>query len=430
MRGVMRAAARPREGAGWLTRPVAVWALYDAASSAYMALVPTFFGLYFVKVIAAGHAQATSWWGVLAALTLVAAGLLAPLVGASADQVNRRIGVLAATTVVCCVATVAIPLARQGNLWLAAGLFAVAQVAYTLATAIYDSLIVVVARPRHMSRVSGFGWAVGLAGGIVGLCLAILVVHGVPPGTQPTLLGTVFMLSGLLMAAVALPAIGMMHRLFGVQGHRLPSRTVRSSFSAVVQTLRSWRQHRPAFRMLAGSYLINDALVTVVFFVAIVFQKRFGLDLEGLFWLSLLFHAVATPSTLVFGQLADRWEIRRTIYLQIAILCTALALLAFAEGRHMPAAIIILLGLVFGSLQAACRSLFASLTPIDRAAEFFGFNALAGRLSAALGPLTFSAVVAATGSVQAAVLSLIAFLALGGLILSGVRTPAIGSPQA
>lgn len=89
----------------------------------------------------------------------------------------------------------------------------------------------------------------------------------------------------------------------------------------------------------------------------------------------------------------------------------------------------ILLRLVFGSLQAACRSLFASLAPIDRAAEFFGFNALAGRLSAALGPLTFSAVVAATGSEQAAVLSLIVFLVLGGLVLSGVPTPAMGSTQ-
>ena len=430
MRGFMRAATGPREGAGWLTRPVAAWALYDAASSAYVALVPTFFGLYFIKVIAVGHAQATSWWGVLVALTLVAAGLLAPVVGALADQVDRRIGMLAATTVVCCAATVAIPLASQGDLWLAACLFVVAQVAYTLATAIYDSLLVVVARPRHMSRVSGFGWAVGLLGGIVGLCLAILVVHGVPSGTQPTLLGTVFMLSGLLMAAIGLAAIGLMHRLSGVEGHRPPSRTVRGSFSAVVRTLRSWRQHRPAFRMLAGFYLINDALVTVVFFVAIVFQKRFGLDLEGLFWLSVLFHAVATPSTFVFGHLADRWEIRRTINLQIAILCAALVLLAFAEGRQMPAAIIVLLGLVFGSLQAACRSLYASLTPIDQAAEFFGFNALAGRLSAALGPLTFSAVVAATGSEQAAVLSLIVFLFLGGLVLSGVRTPAIGSTQA
>ena len=81
---------------------------------------------------------------------------------------------------------------------------------------------------------------------------------------------------------------------------------------------------------------------------------------------------------------------------------------------------------------ADCELTFRGREPIDldRAAEFFGFNALAGRLSAALGPLTFSAVVAATGSEQAAVLSLIVFLFLGGLVLSGVRTPAIGSTQA
>lgn len=56
----------------------------------------------------------------LAALTLVVAGLLAPLVGALADRGDRRLDVLTATTVVCCSATVTIPLAGRGELWLAA----------------------------------------------------------------------------------------------------------------------------------------------------------------------------------------------------------------------------------------------------------------------------------------------------------------------
>jgi UMF1 family MFS transporter len=83
------------------------------------------------------------------------------------------------------------------------------------------------------------------------------------------------------------------------------------------------------------------------------------------------------------------------------------------------------LRLVFGSLQAVCRSLFASLTPINRAAEFFGFNAVARRLSAALGPLTFGIVSAATCSGKAPVLSIIVFLVLGALVLSGLRIPVI-----
>ena len=70
----------------WLTRRVAAWALYDVASSSYIALVPTFFGLYYVTVVAADLPLATSRWGSVAALALVVAGLLAPFAGALADE--------------------------------------------------------------------------------------------------------------------------------------------------------------------------------------------------------------------------------------------------------------------------------------------------------------------------------------------------------
>jgi UMF1 family MFS transporter len=421
--GPTQRVARQPGDAGWLTRRVVAWSLYDAASSTYAALVPTFFGLFFVKVIGVELPQATSWWGLLASLTLVVAGLLAPFFGALADQRNRRLPILAASTAVCCVATIAMSRIGPGDLWFASALFIAAQVGYTLAAAVYDSLLVELARPNEVSRVSGFGWAVGLVGGIVTLCLAILVVRGNPAGSQPAMLGAIFMMGGVLMAIVGLPAIMAMRGALGRQSHS-PHASARAAFSSVIRTLRNWRQNRSAFRMMLGYYLINDALYTLTFFVAIVFQKRYGLDLEGVLWLALLFHVVAAPSTYILGHWGDRWDMRRVIYVQLVILCAALVLLAFGTGDYAPIAIVALLGLVFGSIQAICRSLLAALTPGDRAAELFGFNAVAGRLSAALGPLTFGAVTAATGNEQAAVLSLILFLVAGGVAISGVRVPA------
>ncbi len=61
--------------------------------------------------------------------------------------------------------------------------------------------------------------------------------------------------------------------------------------------------------------------------------------------------------------------------------------------------------------------------PPAQATEFFGFNVLTGRLSAALGPLLFSAVNTVAGTPKAGLLSLIAFLAAGALILYGLRLP-------
>jgi UMF1 family MFS transporter len=77
--------------------------------------------------------------------------------------------------------------------------------------------------------------------------------------------------------------------------------------------------------------------------------------------------------------------------------------------------------MVLGSTQALLRSAFARLVPVGRSAEFFGFNALAGRLSAALGPILFGVVASATGSQRIALLSVLLFLLAGGVVLARVR---------
>jgi UMF1 family MFS transporter len=96
--------------------------------------------------------------------------------------------------------------------------------------------------------------------------------------------------------------------------------------------------------------------------------------------------------------------------------------MAFGTGAATPVVVVALLVLVYGSIQAVCRSLFALLVEERHAAEMFGFNAIAGRLSAVLGPLLFGAIAAVTGS-QAALVSLLVFLAAGAAVFATLRMP-------
>ena len=80
-----------------------------------------------------------------------------------------------------------------------------------------------------------------------------------------------------------------------------------------------------------------------------------------------------------------------------------------------------ILGLVLGSTQSLCRSMFSRILPTYRAAEYFGFHALAGRASSALGPLLFGTVSAMAGSQRMAMVSLGVFLVAGGILMSRVR---------
>jgi hypothetical protein len=111
----------------------------------------------------------------------------------------------------------------------------------------------------------------------------------------------------------------------------------------------------------------------------------------------------------------------------LAILSVAIIFLAVGTGGYMPIVIVVLLGTVYGALQAVCRLLFAALVPPDEPAELFGFNAIAGRVSAAAGPLVFSAVRSLSGSESVALLSLLVFLAAGAAMLGSLRIPAAQS---
>ena len=413
-------------GARWLTRPVLAWALYDVATSTFAAVVATFFGVFFVAAVAGDLPGARGQWGAIAALAVALAGLLAPFCGAWADQRGRLLDLLALATALCVAAVVSMPLARSGGWLLAAALFVLAQVGYTLAVALYDSLLVRVAPHAHLGRVSAFGWTAGFAGGIVALLAALGLMRGVPPDAQAARLADAFLVSGLLFAAFAVPALAGLRGLAAAPppAERAAGPRPAAAYAAVIGTLRHWRRHREVFRFLAGYYLINDVLVTVLFFIVIVLRARFGLAIEGLLWLALLYHVLASPATLAFGHAADRWGHRRTLYAMIAILAAVLLLLAFGEGRATPVVVVGLLALVYGSIQAVCRSLFALLVTPDRAGELFGFNAVAGRLSAALGPLVFGAVATATGSEAAALVFLLVFLAAGAALLARLRLPA------
>jgi UMF1 family MFS transporter len=264
-----------------------------------------------------------------------------------------------------------------------------------------------------------------MIGGIVALAGALATVGGLPAEAQVEHLDSLFVLGGALFAVLAVPGVA------GLRGLRASLRFpadhaagLAASVRAVGTTLRRWRGHLPALQVLLSFFLINDVLVTIQFFIVIVLSSRFGLGVDRLLWLALLYHAIAIPSTLAFGILADRRGARPAVLVMCAVLAGAILLLAFGKADWVPVAAIVLLGLVFASIQAVFRSLYASVVPAAQAAELFGFNAVAGRLSAALGPLIFGIATAVFGSNTWALCLLFVPLAGGAWLLAAATLQA------
>ena len=76
--------------------------------------------------------------------------------------------------------------------------------------------------------------------------------------------------------------------------------------------------------------------------------------------------------------------------------------------------------IVLGGSQALSRSLFSSMIPKQRSAEFFGLYAISSKFASIFGPLTFALLITLTGSNRIAILALALFFIIGIVLLIGV----------
>ena len=80
----------------------------------------------------------------------------------------------------------------------------------------------------------------------------------------------------------------------------------------------------------------------------------------------------------------------------------------------------ILVSMVQGGTQALSRSLFASMIPKHKSGEFFGFFSVFEKFGGIMGPVLFTLAIGAGESSRTAILSVIVFFIVGGLVLTRV----------
>ena len=399
-------------------RAIAAWIAYDIAVHGYGLMIPAVgFAIYFTSFVAAGHPSADGLWSLAVAIPLVAAGLLGPWLGAVADAGGHRRAMLAGATMICAAASALLGTLGQGDIVAGMLLFIAAQLACLLATALYNSYLPEISTPQTSARISGMAWGLSYLGGIACFFLCLPFIRtGIVAGNEA------YFANAFLVTAGFLLTLGMMSMLGFPAENKVDRKGEKTNpHQRLWNTVGSWRQERQIPKFLLAYYLINDAMVTVLYFTAIFLKATFGLSMQEILILSLTFQLIAIPATVFFGWLGDRWSQFGAVNVTLVIWGVVLALMGLADGEHAPLAIAMTLGLVLGSTQSLLRSMYSRMVPPDRAGEYFGFHALAGRASSALGPLLFGAVSSMAGSQRIAMMSLGLFLLSGAILLARVQ---------
>ena len=414
MRKTLNPGVRPIES--W------AWAMYDFANSGYTTVViTTIFNAYFVATVAGNTAWATLAWTSALAVSYAFIMLTAPAIGAYADLKAAKKRLLAVATVGCIAGTAALSRVGPGDLWLAIVLIVISNYFFGTGENLIAAFLPELAHGRALGRLSGWGWGVGYAGGLLtlGVCLAY-VTHAQAQGQPASAFVPMTMLiTAGLFALAALPTfIWLRERAIPLKG---PNAGVVAAYARVRDTLRHARRYPDLFRFLVCIVFYQAGVQAVIALAAVYAQQAMGFDTRSSIELILVVNVTAALGAVVFGHYQDLLGHRRAIALTLWgwLATVVLAWFATTSGLFWLAAN--LAGLCLGASQSAGRALVGYLSPPTHRAEFFGLWGLAVKLSSILGPITYGLAVWLTdGAHRPAMLTLGLFFVLGLIILTRV----------
>nr|WP_244315957.1 MFS transporter [Streptomyces albidochromogenes] len=425
-------AGRRREQRGWY--------FYDFACSVYSTSVLTvFLGPYLTAVAKAAAdadgfvhplgipVRAGSVFAYAVSVSVVVAVLVMPLVGAVADRTGRKKPLLAAAAYVGAAATAGMFFLDGDRYLLGAFLLIVANAAQSVAMVLYNAYLPQIAEPHERDSVSSRGWAFGYTSGAFVLVLDLILYSGHESFglTESEAVRICLASAGLWWGAFTLVPLRRLRdrkAAGGAGNDRAPGR-VGAGWRQLAATVKDMRRHPLTLSFLLAYLVYNDGVQTVISQASVYGSQELGLDQTTLITAILLVQVLAVAGALGMGRLAQRFGAKRTILGSLAAWT-----LTIGAGYFLPAgapvwfyALAAAIGLVLGGSQALSRSLFSHLVPRGKEAEYFSVYEMSDRGMSWLGPLVFGLAYQLTGSYRDAIISLVAFFALGFLLL--VRVP-------
>jgi len=355
--------------------------------------------------------------------TLLSAFLL-PVVGAIADRTSNKRRMLAGFAWVGSAAAALLAVSPNDAWQPLVALMVVAGLCLGASAVVYDSILNDISAEEDRDHVSSRGWALGYLGGglLLAMNLGLLQFAEALGLTTEQAVQVSFVSAGLWWAAWTLvPFFGLRDRP-PENVARAEGGLLRSSFSQLVATLKDLRSYPQTLLFLVAYLFYNDGIQTVIASAAVFGSRELDLPEASLVLAILVVQLVAFVGALVLGRLAGRIGARRTILGAIVVWgLVSLAGFFLPAGQLGPFLLLATaIGFVLGGSQALSRSLYSTLVPRGREAEYFGLYQAAERGTSWFGTLTFGVVFQLTGSYRYSIVALLVFFVVGFVLLRRV----------
>ena len=398
------------------------WALYDFANTIFsMNIATLFFAVWLVHDLGASNTTAA----IASSLSSVLVVLSIPVFGAISDATRRRKPWVVGFTLITVVMTATlgiigqtmIPLVGESVLdpvagkYVLAGLpavailaaFIVANWAYQGAMPFYNAMMFELVPPGELGRLSGIGTALGYVGAIVGVLLvspffdgALPVIGALSDGVTSFLRSAIpftshagrvstFVPTAILLLVFSLPLFIFCRDHNAKRGHK--GLQLREAFRGVAETVRDARRYPGALRFLIASFLYQDAMGTIIGYMALYAVKAMDFKKGQDVTLFVVLTVPAAIGSYFIGKLVDRIGPKRTLVFTIASWVVLLVAMVLVPNKLAFWLVGAAIGLIFGGVATSERPLLLTLIPEKETARFFSLMVLSARAAAIAGPL-------------------------------------------
>jgi len=370
------------------------WLIYDFANTIFSMNILT---MYFAQWIIVDLGYPDIYYSIAYSVSMVAVALTLPLLGHLSDERGNKRAFLIGFTLACIAATTALgvtTIATDDIVVLAiTGLVCVGIANYFFEGALvfYNALLPSVSKPSNVGRVSGSGVALGYVGSITGLMLVQPIVEGklsfLPAGRESAFLPT-----AILFLIFFLPTwIFLRDRSYKRSDIVPPQLT--GSIGRLVESLKEARNYKGAFRFLVADYFFEDAVATLVIFMAVYAQKVMSMPDSEKVFLFIVSTGSAILGSFASGWLSDKIGAYRTLKCIVIGWIATLIIAAFTTDITVFWILGSCVGVFLGATWSVSRPLLNSLVPEKKIGLFYGLYSLSGRVAAVVGPLIWGVIV-------------------------------------
>jgi len=412
------------------------WYFYDFGNSAYAAVVLLAVYSAYFKGQVVGGSEGTRLWGVSVGIAMLVVALLSPILGTLADYTASKKKYLFIFSSMAIVFTAALFFVQPGNIFMGMLFFILAEIGYRSGQVFYNALLGDIASPNEMSRVSGNGWAIGSAGGIVCL-LVVLPLIVLVGGTFVVRIS--FLITAAFYLASSIPIFIWLRER--AEPQPLPQKTsvLALAFRRLADTFKAIRNYKELVKFIVAFLVFNNGIMMTLDFAAIIGATLFGMTQTQLIIFVIIVQITSVLGAFLFGKLAGRWSSKYSLIISLVLMIVAVSLLFIVDSLVMFNIIGALAGFALTGVQSVSRTMVGQMAPEERSTEFYGFFSVAGQLSAFIGPALYGFLAAGAAvwyenqgmailpaeqtGMRVAVIAMVVFLAFGLVLALTVKKP-------